>query len=96
MTPAWIQPEPSTPQERIRAIHGSLRAFTLAWVGMIPLLGIPFAVAAFAMALGPTLRDDDGWNAAGRYRLTALWMSGLMLLLEAGVISVAILAAMKD
>lgn len=96
MTPSWIQSEPPSAEERIAMIRGSLQAWGFAMAGLVPIIGFPFALVAIVLAFRSSARGHDCWNAAGHYRLAALWISGVVLVLEGCAITVAILAAMND
>ncbi len=58
------------PEHRVAVIQSSLRCFVYGVIGLVPLIGIPFAMATIVQSrhLRKTKRQD--WNPAERY-LTA-------------------------
>jgi hypothetical protein len=57
----------SHPAERIRAIEGSLRCFTLGLLGLVPVLGLPAAFIALYLHGKVTNDAGEGWNPASTY-----------------------------
>lgn len=53
--------------KRIEAINRSLRGFTLGLISLLPVIGIPFAVAALAQGRRATRLSGREWNPAGHY-----------------------------
>lgn len=87
-------PTPAT--NRIAVIEDSLRAFAFAWPGLIPVLGLPFAIAALSLGLRARNRERDGRNPAARYRNAALCLgslgTGVSLLILVGFFLAAVAA----
>lgn len=66
---------------KIAVIEGSLRCFVNGCVGMIPVVGVPFACVAIRAALNVRECRTNTWNPASRY-LVAGWIlawTGLLL-----------------
>jgi hypothetical protein len=78
----------SDPASRIRVMERSLRCFVFAWLGLVPLLGLPFASGAIFLHWQVRNEADPQDNPAHRY-LT--W--GLVLGLLGAVLSLAAVAA---
>lgn len=83
-------------EARIAMIEGSLRAFWLSLVGLVPLFGIPFAIAACVAAFRARRRSRGGelWNPAGRYWVAAMSLAFLTVLLHGLGILLAILSSL--
>lgn len=63
-----LPPKPSSPvAARIAGIRASIRCFVFSLVGLIPLVGIPFSVAAIVQTRRVAKRATGGWNPADRY-----------------------------
>ncbi len=56
-----------TPAEKIRMLKQSLGCFYLALAGLVPVLGLPFAVAAVRARSRVQLESQGEWNAAQPY-----------------------------
>lgn len=74
---AVISTSPTPAANRIAVIEDSLRAFAFAWPGLIPVLGLPFAIAALSVGLRARNRERDGHNPAARYRTAALCLGSI-------------------
>jgi len=73
-----MNPSPS-PQDsvalRIAVMEDSMKAFAYAWVGLIPFLGLPAAIAALFLGIRAGSRPYQGHNPASGYRTAALTLS---------------------
>jgi len=72
----------SDPSQRIEMIRGSLRCFYLGLAGLIPVIGIPFALVS-VLILYKVRKAAAGWNPAERYLKAAGWLGPLGLLTTA-------------
>jgi len=54
-------------RRRIAAIELSLRCFVYSLIGLVPLIGIPFALAAIVRSRQVPKADTLDWNPADRY-----------------------------
>jgi len=66
--------QPETALNRIKLIRRSLRCFGLGIAGLIPVLGLPFAVAALVTFI-KSARVETDWNPARRYLSMGLFFS---------------------
>ena len=57
------------PRARIRMIKSSLRCFVFGLLGLLPLIGLPFALAALWISGRIRLQEKLLWNAARPYRI---------------------------
>jgi hypothetical protein len=58
-----------SPGAKIRMLKGSLRCFVFGLLGLLPLIGLPFALAALWMGGRIRLQEKHLWNAARPYRI---------------------------
>jgi hypothetical protein len=54
-------------QNRIAAVKSSLRCFVYSLIGLVPLIGIPFAVAAIVRSRQVQKAISSDWNPGDRY-----------------------------
>ena len=57
---------------RAAAIESALRCFTCGLLALMPLLGLPFAVAAVFLFVKSSTYSENDWNPARRYALLGL------------------------
>ena len=58
-----------SPGAKIRMLKGSLRCFVFGLLGLLPLIGLPFALAALWIGGRIRLQEKHLWNAARPYRI---------------------------
>lgn len=68
---------------RIESIRSSLHCFTYSLFGLIPIIGLPWWLAAMYLARKARRATRDSWNPAARYLKLAGWMMPLTLLTNA-------------
>lgn len=70
------------PGRKIEVMQISLASFVCGLVGLVPLLGLPFALAAFVLGRRAR-RSSSAWaNPADRYARVAAWIGPLGLLIS--------------
>ncbi len=69
---------------RAELIRGSLRAHAMAWLGLVPVLGIPFVIGAILEVTRCERLERDQWNPAERYYRRASVLSAIAVLLQFG------------
>lgn len=57
---------------KIAAIESALRCFVCGLLALIPMLGVPFGVAAVVFYAKSSARSVDDWNPARRYAFLGL------------------------
>jgi hypothetical protein len=57
------------PAAKIRMMKGSLRCFIFGLLGLLPVIGLPFAIAALWASGRVRAREKYFWNAARPYRI---------------------------
>lgn len=55
------------PQTRLQIIHGSVRCFVFSLFSLLPVIGLPFAVAALGFFWRANRRARGFWNPAADY-----------------------------
>ena len=72
----------STPFDKVQVIERSLRCFTCGLLGLLPLVGLPFAVTALFDSFRITNRKGTIWNPADRYLSVGTSCAALGLILN--------------
>jgi hypothetical protein len=57
------------PSAKIRMLKGSVRCFAFGLLGLIPLIGLPFALSALWISGRVRAKEKQLWNAARPYRI---------------------------
>lgn len=68
---------------RIETIRASLRWFVCSLIGLVPVIGLPFAVSAMVGVCRARKAWGTSWNPAGHYLLAARRIAPLGLLSSA-------------
>jgi hypothetical protein len=75
---------------KIQMLNGSMRCFVFGMLGLLPVFGLPFALAALWISGRVRVKEKQLWNAARPYRIwgvvcaaagTILWGFILMLII---------------
>jgi hypothetical protein len=67
---------------KVLALQSALRCFTCGLLSLIPVLGIPFALAAMLFHAKASDHAPDDWHVARRYALLGMLFAALGLLLN--------------
>lgn len=59
----------ATTQNKIAMLQNSMRCFVCGVLGLLPVIGLPFAVTALVLSGRARARQRGLWNAAGPYRI---------------------------
>ena len=79
---------------KIKMLNSSMRCFVFGLLGLIPLIGLPFALAALWVSGCVRVKEKQLWNAARPYRIwgavcaaagTIFWGFILMLIIYSAV-----------
>ena len=77
------------PFDKVQVIERSLRCFAFGIIGLLPVIGMPFAVIAIGNFTQVKRREGSVWNPAGRYlgigSLCATAGLGLSLLIVSAI-----------
>jgi hypothetical protein len=67
---------------KVFAIRAALRCFTCGLLSLVPVLGIPFALAALVFHTKASGHAPDNWNVARRYATLGALFAALGLVLN--------------
>jgi len=56
-------------EAKIQMLNGSMRCFVFGLLGLIPVIGLPFAIAALWISGRVRVKEKQMWNAARFYRI---------------------------
>ena len=56
-------------EAKIQMLNGSMRCFVFGLLGLIPVIGLPFAIAALWISGRVRVKEKQMWNAARPYRI---------------------------
>lgn len=68
--------------DKVRIIEGSLTCYTLGWVSLIPVLGLPAAFISLVEARSLATLSKGQWNPAQKYLIAGKVLSWLGLLIN--------------
>jgi hypothetical protein len=78
---------------KIAMLNGSLRCFRFGLLGLLPVIGLPFALAALWISGRVRSREEFFWNAARPYRVWGVVCAALGTIFWTGIILFAIFQA---
>jgi hypothetical protein len=81
---------PSNAELTIQVIKGSLLCFVFGWVGLIPVVGLPFALAALWIGGQVRVQERVTWNAAKPYRIWGIIIAAFSLILSSCIVMIVI------
>ncbi len=76
--------------KRIAAVESSVRCFVYSLIGLIPVIGLPFAVAATVRGRQEPGAEGSDWNPAARYLSAARRLGPLGFLTSAIFVFLAV------
>jgi len=82
------------PSAKIRMLKSSMRCFVFGLLGLIPLIGLPFALSALWISGRVRVREKQLWNAARPYRIWGLVCAAVGTILWAGVLAIVVAHAL--
>jgi hypothetical protein len=75
---------------KIKMLNGSMKCFVFGLLGLLPVIGLPFALAALWISGQARVKEKQFWNAARPYRIwgvvcaatgTIFWSFVLMMII---------------
>jgi hypothetical protein len=79
---------------KIQMLKSSLRCFTFGLLGLIPLIGLPFALAALWISGRVRVKEKLFWNAARPYRIWGVVCAAVGTILWLGVLAIVVARAL--
>lgn len=73
-------------QSKVRMINGSIRCLIFGLLALLPLVGLPFGLAALYISGGVRQQEKRFWNAAKPYRLIGVICGAIGAVLWAGIL----------
>lgn len=70
---------------KIQMIKGSLRCFVFGVLGLLPVIGPPFALAALWISGRIRVKERSYWNAARPYRIWGITSAAVGAIIWSGV-----------
>ena len=81
---------------KIKMIKGSMRCFVFGLLGLVPILGLPFALAALWISGAVRATEKQFWNAAKPYRVWGVVCAAIGTIFWTGIIIFAIFQAIMS
>jgi hypothetical protein len=81
---------PTIPEAKIRMMKGSLRCFIFGLLGLLPIIGLPFAIAALWISGRVRVKEKQFWNAARPYRILGVVCAALGMIVWGFVVALIV------
>jgi hypothetical protein len=81
---------------KIEMLNGSLSCFKFGLLGLLPVIGLPFALATLRISGQVRLREKQFWNPARPYRVWGVVCAALGTIFWMGIILFAVFQAVMD
>ncbi len=79
---------------KIQMLKSSMRCFVFGLLGLIPLIGLPFALTALWISGRVRVREKQFWNAARPYRIWGVICAAIGTILWTGILTIVIAHAL--
>jgi hypothetical protein len=76
---------PTIPEMKIKMMKSSLHCFVLGLLSLLPIIGLPFAIAALWVSGQARTHERYFWNVARPYRVCGLVCAALGAIIWSGV-----------
>ena len=83
-----------SPSAKIQMLKSSMRCFVFGLLGLLPVIGLPFAVAALGHSVRVRTKEKLFWNAAKPYRLWGVACAAVGTIFWAGVLAIVVARAL--
>jgi hypothetical protein len=80
--------------DKIKMLKGSLRCFVFGLLGLIPVIGLPFALAALWISGRVRGKEKLFWNAARPYRIWGVVCAAAGTILWTGILAIVVARAL--
>jgi hypothetical protein len=71
---------------KIKMLKGSLRCFVFGLLGLVPVLGLPYAISALWLSGRVRKQEKYFWNAAKPYRIWGVVCAAIGAILWSGIL----------
>jgi hypothetical protein len=75
---------------KLKMLQASIRCLVFGLLGLVPVLGLPFALAALWISGRVRQQEKQRWNAARPYRLMGVACAALGAVLWTGILIIAV------
>jgi hypothetical protein len=79
---------------KIQMLKSSMRCCVFGLLGLIPLIGLPFALAALWISGRVRVREKQFWNAARPYRIGGVICAAVGTIMWTGILTIVIARAL--
>jgi hypothetical protein len=86
----------SIPELKIRMLKHSLQCFAFSLIGLIPVIGLSFALGALWRAGQVREQEKQFWNAAKPFRIWGVVIAAFSLIISSGVLMIIIYHAVNN
>jgi len=83
-----------SPSAKIQMLKSSMRCFVFGLLGLLPVIGFPFAIAALWISGQVRAAERQLWNAARPYRLWGVACAAVGTIFWAGVLAIVVARAL--
>jgi hypothetical protein len=80
--------------EKIKMLKGSIRCFIFGVLGLLPVIGLPFGLAALWVSGRVRAKEKIFWNAAKPYRIWGVVCAAVGTVLWTGVLAIVVARAL--
>ena len=84
------------PSAKIRMLKSSLECFVCGLLGLIPLIGLPFAFSALWISGRVRVKEKQLWNAARPYRILGVFYAAVGTVFWGFILTIIIYQAATD
>ena len=82
------------PSAKIKMIKSSMQCFAFGLLGLLPVIGLPFAIAALWISGQIRVKEKQLWNAARPYRIWGVACAAIGTVLWTGILIIVIARAL--
>jgi hypothetical protein len=79
---------------KIKMLNSSMQCFVFGMLGLIPVIGLPFALAALWISGRVRVKEKQLWNAARPYRIWGVVCAAFGTVLWTGVLAIVVARAL--
>jgi hypothetical protein len=82
------------PAAKIKMMKASIRCLVFGLLGLLPVIGLPFGLAALWISGRVRLKEKQFWNAARPYRIWGVVCATVGTVLWAGILTIVVARAL--